>query len=229
MPQTQILSFTALPTAPPPSRCQFASLYQGFPFQGAFWIKSAVGSIQGSRFSCCGPEPCEGSEESASLIQSKNHGEDGNVKLPAGFQGHTFKIQVFTTLTSTLGRYWNILSRGVVKGRLNCAQASSAVSGSPHITQPCILLLCSVNLVGKLIIALSAGFTPSPSSFTISSVPPALLPDSSLARWILYLLTHSYLLDHSVAANKSRPGCLHPNINNVIVYNLKAVSGYVCV
>ena len=97
------------------------------------------------------------------------------------------------------------------------------------MTRSCILLLCSVNLVEKLIIALSAGFSPSPSSFTISSVPPALLPDSSLARWILYLLTHSYLLGHSVAANKTRPGCLHPNINNVIVYNLKAVSGSVCV
>lgn len=61
MSQTKILSFTALPTAPPPSRCQFASFYQGFPFQVIFWIKCAVCSIQGSRFSHYGSVRVQGS------------------------------------------------------------------------------------------------------------------------------------------------------------------------
>ena len=78
--------------------------------------------------------------------------------------------------------------------------------------------------MGKLIIALSAGFTPSPSSLTISSVPPALLPDSSLARWTLPADPGSHLHGHSIAANKTRPGCLHANVNKVTVYHLKAVS-----
>lgn len=125
-------------------------------------------------------------------------------------------------LTFILSCYWSRLSRGVVKGRLQFSQASSAASGSPRITRPCLLLLCPVSL--------SAGFTPSPSSFIVSSVPPALLPDSPLARWTLYLLTPVFLfLVTLLRPTKTRLGCLHTNINNVIVYHLKAVSGSVCV
>ena len=138
MPQTQILSFTVLPTAPPPSRCQFASLYQGFPFRVAFWIKAAVGSIQGSRFRHCGSVRVQRSLPASRSPRTTEKTAMWSFKPVSKGTLLKFRFsQDWLLLWVTTGTYW-------AEGRLNFSQAPSAVSGSPRITQPCILRLCFV-------------------------------------------------------------------------------------
>lgn len=226
LPQTQILSFTVLPTAPPPSRCQFASLYQGFPFQVAFWIKAAVGSIQGSKFRHCGSVRVQRSLPASRSPRTTEKTAMWSFKPVSKGTLLKFRFsQDWLLLWVAIGRYWAeewLKKTELFPGSLCCLWISTYHSALYPAAVFC-------RLVGKLIIALSAGFTPSPSSLTISSVPPALLPDSSLARWTLPADPGSHLHGHSIAVNKTRPGCLHTNVNKVTVYHLKAVSGSACV